>query len=146
MTQQKIRHRSADVAVGYAAAPSGRGMAYATIANGTGRATVKVPFGAMPLGALEGREFGYAAVTAVAAHLRSQGFTRVRLRLGDERTVDDLAARTAVPPALAIAYVKARCALHGFALARVERAEPVETHDLELRARADVAGWTAAAA
>ncbi|HTW83056.1 MAG TPA: hypothetical protein VMD91_03180 [Candidatus Sulfotelmatobacter sp.] len=146
MTQQKIRHRSADVAVGYAVTPAGRGIAYATIATGTGRTLAKVPFGAVPLGALDGREFGYAALTAVAGYLRTNGFTRVRIRLGDGRTVDDLAARTSVPPALTMAYVKARCALHGFALARVERAEPVETNELEARARADIAQRPAAAA
>jgi|HubBroStandDraft_1064217.scaffolds.fasta_scaffold63862_2 hypothetical protein len=133
------RHRSADVAVGYAADRSGRGIAYAAIATGTSRSVVAVPFGAVPLAAHEGRELGYAALTAVASHLRSNGFTRVRLRLADHQTVDDVCARTTVPPALTMAYVRARCVLHGFALARVERAEAVETHDLEARARADVA-------
>ena len=36
--------------------------------------------------------------------------------------------------------------LHGFAAARVERAEPIETRDLETRARADVALQSPAAA
>jgi hypothetical protein len=143
---QTTRHRSADVAVGYAADPTGRGIAYAAIATGTGRSVVKVPFGVHPLPALEGREQSYAALTAVATSLRSSGFTRVRIRLTDGRTVDDLCARTAVAPALAMAYVKARCILHGFAVARVERAEPVETHELETRARADIAQRPAAAA
>ena len=53
--------------------------------------------------------------------------------------VDDLNARGIVPPALAMAYVKTRCVLHGFAAARVERGEPIETHDLETRARAEIA-------
>ncbi len=146
MTQQTIRHRSADVAVGYAADPGGAGVVYATVATGTGRSVVKVPFAARPLAALGGREFGYAAVGALAGYLRGRGFTRVRIRLADEAVVDDLSARTAVPPALAMAYVKTRCALHGFAVARVERGEPIETHDLDGRARADVALRTRAAA
>jgi hypothetical protein len=143
---QTIRHRSADVAVGYASDRTGRGIAYAAIATGKGRAVAKIPFGLSPLPALEGREVGYAAVAAVSAHLRGQGFTRVRLRIGDELVVDDLNARRAVPPALAMAYVKTRCVLHGFALARVERAEPIETHELQARAHAELASRTAAAA
>ena len=63
-----------------------------------------------------------------------------------ERLVDDLNARTLVPPSLAMEYVKTRCVLHGFAVARVERGEPIETHDLETRARAEIALRTPAAA
>ncbi len=143
---QTTRHRSADVAVGYAADPTGHGIAYAAIATGTGRGVVRIPFSAVKLAALEGREFGYAAVGAVAGYLRGRGFTRVRLRIGDELVVGELAGRRDVPPALAMAYVKTSCALHGFAVARVERAEPVETHELETRARADIAARTPAAA
>jgi hypothetical protein len=145
-TAAATRHRSADAAVGYAADRTGNGIAYLAIATGTGRAVVKVPFTAVPLAALDGREFGYAAVAAAGAYLRSRGFTRVRIRLADEIVVDDLNGRRAVPPALAMAYVKTRCILHGFAVARVERGEPVETHDLETRARAEIALRTPAAA
>jgi hypothetical protein len=146
MPQTTTRHRSADAAVGFAADRSGHGVAHAAIATGSGRTVVKVPFSAVPLGALEGREFGYAAIAAVGAYLRSRGFTRVRIRLADEAVVDDLNARGRVPPALAMAYVKTRCILHGFAVARVERGEPIETHELESRARAEVALRSQAAA
>ena len=146
MPQTANRHRSADAAVGYSADRSGAGVAYAAIATGTDRTVVKVPFAAPPLQALGGREFGYAAVAAVAGYLRGRGFTRVRLRLADEQVVDDLNARTSVPPPLAMAYVKTRCILHGFAVARVERAEPIETRDLQTRADADAALHTPAAA
>ena len=146
MPQTTTRHRSADAAVGYAADRTGTGVAYAAIATGTGRAIVKVPFGAIPLTALDGREFGYAAVAAVGSYLRGRGFTRIRIRLADEGVADDLNARRSVPPALAMAYVKTRCVLHGFAVARVERGEPIETQELETRARADVALRTSAAA
>jgi hypothetical protein len=140
------RHRSADVAVGYAADRTGAGVAYTTIATGTGRTVVKIPFGTTPLPGLDGRESGYAAVTAVAGYLRTRGFTRVRIRLADELIVDDLNGLSRLPPALAMAYVKARCALHGFTVARVERGEPIETHDLQTRARAEVALRAPAAA
>jgi len=146
MPQIATRHRSADAAVGYAADRSGHGVAYVSLATGSGRTVVKVPFSAAPVPALGGREFGYAAVGAVAAHLRGRGFTRVRLRLPDQHVVDELGGRTLVPPPLAMAYVKTRCALHGFAVARVERGEPIETRDLEARAHADVALRTPAAA
>jgi hypothetical protein len=146
MPQTTTRHRSADAAVGYAADSTGNGVAYAAIATGTDRAVVKVTFGAVPLVALDGREFGYAAVAAVGSYLRSRGFTRIRIRLADEGVADDLNARRSVPPVLAMGYVKTRCVLHGFAVARVERGEPIETHDLEARARAEVALRTSAAA
>lgn len=144
--QTTTRHRSADAAVGYAADRTGNGIAYVAIATGTGRAVAKVPFSTDPLAALDGREFGYAAVAAAGAYLRGRGFTRIRVRLADEVVVDDLNARRSVPPPLAMAYVKTRCVLHGFAVARVERGEPIETNDLETRARAEIALRTQAAA
>lgn len=140
------RHRSADVAVGYAADRAGNGIAYAAIATGSGRSAARVTFGAVPLGALDGRELGYAAVTAVAAYLRGRGFNRVRLRIADENVVDELSGRRPVPLPLAMAYVKASCALHGFSAARVERGEPIETYDLQTRASAEVALRAPAAA
>ncbi len=147
MTQTTTaRHRSADVAVGYASDPSGNGVAYAAIATGSGRAVVKVPYFAQPLAALDGREASYAVVAAVGSYLRGRGFTRVRLRIPDAKAVEDLNSRSLVPPVLAMAYVKTRCVLHGFTLARVERAEPIETAELETRARADVAPRSTAAA
>ena len=70
------RHRSADVAVGYAADRAGNGIAYAAIATGTDRAAVRVTFSTQPLPALDGRELGYAALNAVATYLRGRGFGR----------------------------------------------------------------------
>lgn len=140
------RHRSADVAVGYAADSAGNGIAYAAIATGTARSAVRVTFGAQPLPALEGRELAYAAVSAVATYLRGRGFSRLRLRIADDGVVDELNGRRAVPLPLAMAYVKARCALNGFSVARVERGEPIETHDLQTRAQAEIALRASAAA
>jgi len=144
--QQSSRHRSADVAVGYAADRSGHGIAYAAIGTGTGRTVVRLPFGVPNLPALDGREQGYAAVATVGGYLRARGFTRVRIRVAEDAVVNDLNARRSVPAALTMEYVKTRCILHGFAAARVERAEPIETRDLETRARADVALRSPAAA
>jgi hypothetical protein len=138
------RNSSADVLVGFAHDGAGRGIAYATIANGSGRGVMRVPFSATPLALYGGLEFGYAAVTAISAELRKRGFARIRVRLGDERVVHDLGSPAHVPPALGMPYVRARCALNGFASARVERADPREIADLEGRARAELQLRTAA--
>lgn len=138
------RNRAADVIVGYAGEPAGRGIAYAAIAAGSGRSVARVTFTTTPLALYHGREFGYAAVAAVAAELRRRGFARVRVRLAEEDVVRDLAAPRIVPPALAMPYVRARCALNGFLGARVERADAREVADLEARARAELQLRTAA--
>jgi hypothetical protein len=139
------RNSAADVLVGYAHDGYGRGIAYAAIANGSGRNAVRVPFTATPLSLYGGIEYGYAAVTALAGELRKRGFARIRVRVGDERVVADLSSEAKIPPpALGMPYVKARCALNGFAAARVERADPREIADLEGRARAELQLRTAA--
>jgi len=136
---------AADVAVGYAADPQGRAVAYAAIATGTSTGIVRIPFRANALPALEGRDVGYAAVAAIGAHLRSRGFGRVRVRLADGNVVADLSGVGAPPKALAMAYVKARCLLHGLGAVRLETAEPIETRDLTKRARAELSLQTTAA-
>jgi hypothetical protein len=138
------RNLAADVIVGYASDPTGRGIAYAAVANGSGRGIVRVPFATTPLALYDGREMGYAAVTAVGTELRRRGYARIRVRVGDEAVVRDLAAPKLVPPALAMPYVKTRCTLNGFASARVERADPREIADLEGRARAELSLRSAA--
>jgi len=138
------RNAAADVIVGYASDPTGRGIAYAAIANGSGRGVVRVAFTTAPLALYDGREMGYAAVTAIGTELRRRGYARIRVRLGDDAVVRDLAAPKLVPPALAMPYVKSRCTLNGFVSARVERADPREVADLEGRARAELSLRTAA--
>ena len=138
------RNAAADAIVGYATDPAGYGLVYAAIANGRSRVVARVPFTAPPLALYDGRETGYAAVAAIGAELRRRGYARVRVRLGDEAVVRDLAAPKLVPPALAMPYVKARCALNGFISARVEPADPREIADLERRARAELSLRTAA--
>ena len=127
------RNAAADVIVGFAHDGSGQGIAYAAVANGTGRGVMRVPFSTVPLALYDGREFGYAAVAALGAELRRRGFARIRVRRGDERVVRDLSAPARVPPARGMPYVRARCALNGFASARVERADPREVADLIVR-------------
>lgn len=129
---------AADVAVGYAADLQGHGIAYAAIATGSSRGTVRIPFTATSLPALEGRDVGYAAVAAVGAQLKRRGFGNVRIRLADEAVVADLSGTSTPPKALAMAYVKTRCLLHGIGSVRLETAEPVEIRDLTSRAQAEV--------
>ena len=138
------RNAAADVIVGFATDGSGRGLAYAQIADGTARGVMRIPFSAKPLALYDGRENGYAVVAALGSELRKRGFVRIRVRLSDDRVVADLAGPRIVPPALAMPYVRARCALNGFTAARVERADPLEIADLEGRARAELQLRTAA--
>lgn len=129
---------AADVAVGYAADARGSGIAYASIASGSSTRAVRLRFSAQPVAALGGLEFGYAAVAAVAEHLKRQGFGRARIRVGDARVAADLNGCGAPPRALAMAYVRVRCLLHGVGLVRLELAEPIEIRDLSARAAAEV--------
>src|SRR5580704_4217340 len=78
------RKSAADVLVGFAHDSNGRGLAYAAIVDGSGRGVMRIPFTATPLARYAGAEFGYAAIAALGAELRKRGFTRIRLRLGDE--------------------------------------------------------------
>jgi hypothetical protein len=138
MTHALRNRPAADVALGYAADPAGTGVAFAAVATGTTAGVVRVPFRVQRLAGLDGREVGYAAVTAVAAHLRSRGFGRVRLRVADTHVVDELTGAKNVPStALAMPYVAARCALRGFAAARIECADPRDVADLTNRAIAE---------
>ena len=138
------RNTAADVVVGFAHDGSGHGIAYAAIANGSGRGVMRVPFCASRWRSTK------AASTATPRSPRSvpnssAADTRESASaLADERIVRDLAAPAIVPPALGMPYVKARCALNGFVTARVERADPREIADLEGRARAELQLRTAA--
>ncbi len=138
MAATTARNRmSATVAIGYAADAAGNGIVHAALSDGRAASAMRVPFRVRPLAACDGAEVGFAAIAAVAAALKARGFARVRIRIADETTAAFVAGRLPVPPALAMPYVKVRCALHAFAAHRVEHAERVETDDLEARARAD---------
>ncbi|MGB8266403.1 MAG: hypothetical protein WCE44_08790 [Candidatus Velthaea sp.] len=144
MTHALRNRPAADVAIGYAADPSGFGIAYAAVDTGTTSSVVRIPFRVKRLTGLEGREVGYAAVAAVGMHLRSRGFGRVRLRIADAGAVAELSGSGSVPAALAMSYVAVRCMLHGFAAARLECAQPVDVADLTNRASAEAALHVAA--
>jgi hypothetical protein len=122
-----------DVTVAYAANLRGEGVAYVRVPDG---APVRVPFRVERFPALLEREVGYAALTAAVGALRAQGKRALRIGIPDERIVDDLAGRRTLPFALALPYVRLRCALNSLRDATVV-ARPVD-EDLVGRARAEV--------
>jgi hypothetical protein len=87
---------------------------------------------------LGGLEQGYAALAAVALHLKGRGFARVRIRVGDARLVADLSGAGSPPRALAMAYVRIRCLLHALGSVRLQSADAIEVRDLTARAQAEI--------
>ncbi|GAC1429487.1 MAG: hypothetical protein NVSMB5_23950 [Candidatus Velthaea sp.] len=144
MTNARRTRPAADVAIGYAADSHGHGIAYASISTGTSSVIARIPFASGALPALEGRDTGYAAVAAVAAHLKRRGIGRARFRLSDAKVVADLGGGGHPPKALAMPYVQTRCLLNGLGAVRLEVAEPIETRDLSTRAQAEISLTVAA--
>jgi hypothetical protein len=138
MTNSRRIRPAADVAVGYAADQAGHGIAYAAIGSGNATAIVRLSFTTPAPAALQGLDFGYAAIAAVGAHLRARGFARVRVRIEDARVAADLNGVGAPPKALTMAYVKTRCILRGLGSVRLEAVESVDVRDLAARAQAEV--------
>jgi|SRR5579872_5134247 len=128
-----------DITIAYAASLRGSGVAYATLGEGPPE---RIPFRVERFPALLEREVAYAALIAVAHAARRKGYKRVRIGVGDQRVVDDLAARRDLPLPLSLLYVRLRCALNRFVRAEVVR-RPFDD-DLLSRARAEVALSTAA--
>ncbi|MBV8601837.1 MAG: hypothetical protein JO359_09780 [Candidatus Eremiobacteraeota bacterium] len=127
--RQTLQH----VRVAFAANPRGDGLAYVRTADGS---PLRVPFRVERSPALLGHEVGYAALLAVSAALRAKGMRAVRIGIADARIVDDLTERRALPAALALPYVRLRCALNTFA--RAEVVATPEDEELSSRARAEV--------
>jgi hypothetical protein len=123
-----------DVVIAYAANLRGAGVAYAAIAGEDEPRRIAFQLERFP--ALLGREIGYAALIAVAAALRAEGFRAVRLGIPDERVIEDLEYRRQLPQALALSYVQLKCRLNMFSRVDVIVANPPD--DLAARARAEV--------
>jgi len=129
------------VQLGYAADREGNGIAYARLTTRAGARLVRVAFRVQRFEGLEGREIGYAALTAVAALLRERGLESVAFALADGELVTDCSAHRDVPPPLVLPYVRLRCALNRFKeYALHHGADP----DLEGRARAELVLLSAA--
>lgn len=135
MTPRKpIRKQLHDVEIAYAANMRGDGVAYVMV-SGEAEAR-RITFGVQRLPALLGWEIGYAALIAVTAALRADGFRAIRIGIADERIVEDLAQRRPLPQALALLYVQLKCRLNTFARVDVVVRHPSD--DLAARARAEV--------
>lgn len=132
--------------VGFAADERGEGVAYARVsrfASAEQGALVRVPFRLQRMPALLDREVGYAALTAVAAHLKKRGVERIGFVVDDTRLVEDLQGRRELPQPLGLPYVRLGCALNQFREYDVEPL-PDQGSDLSARARAEVAMHIAA--
>ncbi|HTV74905.1 MAG TPA: hypothetical protein VME66_14500 [Candidatus Acidoferrales bacterium] len=129
------------VRLGYAADARGAGIAYARLQARAGERLVRVAFRAQRYPGLDGREIGYAALTAVATMLRERGVDRAMFSLADAELVADHAERRDVPPPLVLPYVRLGCALNRFASHELQVGGEL---DLEARARAELAFTTAA--
>ena len=127
--------------LGYAADRLGEGISYARLTTRAGERLVRVAFRVQRFEGLQGREVGYAALTAVASMLRERGVERAGFGLADLELVADCNEHRDVPPALVLPYVRLRCALNRFAAATVCAGGDA---DLEARARAELVLHSAA--
>lgn len=126
-----------DATLGFAADEAGFGIAYVSLASGSNRKALRVPFTVRRYPALLEREVGYAALTAVADKVAALGCKRVKFHIPDDRVVADLQERRDVPAPLAIEYVRLGCALNRFN-EYVLDAGGDDGEDLTARARAEV--------
>jgi hypothetical protein len=131
----------ANATIGYAADERGRGVAYARIGADAGEQLLRVPFRLKRASDLDGREIGYAALTAVVRALREWGVRRVTFAVDDPQLVADLSDQRDLPPAIVLPYVRLRCAFNQLEEVTLERAPE---NDLSQRARAEVALHVAA--
>jgi hypothetical protein len=125
-----------EVLAGYAADNRGSGIAYARVTGARSRGLLRVGFRVGLSGALADRAAGYAALTAISRALCKRGFRNVRFILGDPDFVEEIASRRGIGEALALAYVRLRCALNSLATFDVRSGA---ADDLTQRARAEVA-------
>jgi hypothetical protein len=135
MQRRKLPSPMVDAAIGYAAAPEGEGIAYARVVAAGAEHLLRLAFRVGHASALQPREAGYAAVTAVARALRARGLRNVRLCISDASLIADLKDRRELPPSIVIPNVRLRCALNALDDVRLEFAGE---NDLAQRARAEV--------
>ncbi len=136
--------KAASLKIGYAADERGEGVAYALVAGKGGESLMRTAFRVRRLGGLEGREVGYAALTAVVSALRGRGSRALDIEIADDAIVAEVEGRRPIPPPLAMPYVTLRCSLNGLAQARVRCVDRAAVADLEGRARAEVSLHVAA--
>jgi hypothetical protein len=92
---------------------------------------------------LSGRDVAYAAMTAVAAALRTRRIREAEFVIDDPEIVRDLEERRSLPMALVVPYVTLRCELNRFSQTKVLGPDEY-SRDLSARSRAELALTVAA--
>jgi hypothetical protein len=140
----RIERRSTRVTIGFAAGEGGASLAYARIETAADSEVVRIPFRCRRQPALRERDVAYAALNAVARHVRECGVERVVFAIPDAQLALDLDGHLSVPPALSIPYVTLRCTLNRFAEVAVVATADGVARDLTARARAEASLHVAA--
>ena len=124
------------VLVGFAAGTDGRGIAYARLTRGAAERLLRIEFRVPQSQRWAEHAVNYAALTSVARTVVQRGFTRARFVLADAAFVREISTGKSVGEALALPYVRLRCALNALAEFTVVSGA---TDDLTQRARAEAA-------
>jgi hypothetical protein len=126
--------RTVEVSVGYAAGAAGNGVVYARVADARGERLARIGFRVSP--ASGERVIPYAALFAVARALERRGMKNVRFTIPDAGFVNEIMGVQPIDQALAIPYVRLRCALNSLVKFDVTTGA---ADDLIQRARAEAA-------
>jgi hypothetical protein len=136
MSARRRKSQLTLVTAGFAA-DERHGICYATVGDGARETLVRVEFACRPLAVLQGRDVAYCALDALAGELLRRRIQRVEIHLDDDRLLEDLSERRAVPNPLIVPYVALRCKLNRFDAATVRRADGA-ARDFSARARAEI--------
>jgi hypothetical protein len=135
MRRMGVAEPGVEALVGYAADTRGGGVAYARLTGDHAKRLLRVNF-RLRGPRSEGAAVGYAALTGITKALCKRGFRHVRFVVGDPQFVNEVATGRGVGEALAIPYVRLRCALNSLATFSIQAGT---TDDLTQRARAEAA-------
>lgn len=130
------KRQAVEVAIGFAGTPGGNGVAYASTRGPGGNEVLRLPFRIPRISPRLERSVPYAALLAVVRALQERGLRCVRFILPDPKLVDELSNRQTLPDALALPYVRLRCALNALEAFELRSGA---TDELTQRARAEVA-------
>lgn len=129
--------------VGFAADDAGQGVAYVRLSLDESGRILRVPFTVRRCAGLNGREVGYAALSAVGVVLQRRTIERVRIHVDDDQLVTDLHEHREVPAPLVLSYVRLRCTLNQFKDYDIVL-EATRDSDVTMRARSEAAMHVAA--
>lgn len=137
MRSMRTSKAPVQVLVGFGAGSDGRGIAYARLTDdGVAKRIFRTEFPIPQPQRLLERGVAYAALTAVARAVVRSGIARAKFVLADGGFVDEISTGKSVGEALALPYVRLRCALNSLAESSVVTGA---TDDLTQRARAEAA-------